>query len=81
MTDLLYEQETHRIRGACFEVYKEEGGVTSSFVFRVFCVFRGYLFLCTQQEVQNEEEADKSQFWIHQTRVCSCEEEHYLSTR
>ncbi len=25
MTDLLYEQETYRIRGACFEVYKEKG--------------------------------------------------------
>ena len=44
-------------------------------------MFRGYLFLCTQQEVKNVEEADKSQIWIHQTRVCSYEEEHYLSTR
>ena len=25
MTTLLYEEETYRIRGACFEVYKEEG--------------------------------------------------------
>ena len=25
MADLLYEQETYRIRGACFEVYKEKG--------------------------------------------------------
>ena len=25
MTNLPYEQETYRIRGACFEVYKEKG--------------------------------------------------------
>lgn len=25
MTELLFEQETYRIRGACFEVYKEKG--------------------------------------------------------
>ena len=25
MTDRLYEQETYRIRGACFEVYQEKG--------------------------------------------------------
>lgn len=25
MTDLLYEEETYRLRGACFEVYKEKG--------------------------------------------------------
>ena len=24
-TELVYEQETYRIRGACFEVYKEKG--------------------------------------------------------
>jgi GxxExxY protein len=25
MSDLLFEQETYKIRGACFEVYKEQG--------------------------------------------------------
>ncbi len=25
MSDLLFEQETYKIRGACFEVYKEKG--------------------------------------------------------
>lgn len=25
MTELLFKDETYRIRGACFEVYKEKG--------------------------------------------------------
>ena len=25
MTDLIFEDETYKIRGACFEVYKEKG--------------------------------------------------------
>ena len=34
MTDLLYEQDTYRIRGAFFEVYKEKGCVSLQAVYQ-----------------------------------------------
>ncbi len=55
VTDFLYEQESYKIRGACFEVYKAFGGV-----FKETVVDRALTEALTKQElsVENQKRID-----------------------